>query len=280
MSRLAALSADSMEGRLAGSPGGARARAWIVRELRSIGAQPIGASFEQSVKLRPRAGAGADTVGANIIARIPGKNPSLPAIVLSAHYDHLGIRNGEVFNGADDDASGCIAVLTIAERVKKAGIEHDLIVAFFDAEESGLLGAKAFVAAPSVPLNRIAIDISLDMVSRQDNGALWVAGLSHYPFLRDIVAPAAAKSRVKILLGHDTKDLKPGDDWTNSSDHGAFHSKGIPFLYLGVEDHPDYHKAGDEVGKIDPVFYRGVVDFAEDLLRAVDRAAKTFPARS
>lgn len=267
-----------MEGRQAGSPGGARARAWIQRELKSIGAVPIGASFEQPVQIKARNGTVSD--GANVIARIPGKNPSAPAIVISAHYDHLGIRNGEVFNGADDDASGCIAVLTIAERVKKAGLEHDLILAFFDGEEVGLVGAKAFVANPLVPLNRIAFDLSLDMVSRQDNGALWVSGLSHYPFLRAVVDPVAAKSKVKILMGHDTKDLKPGDDWTNSSDHGAFHAKGIPFLYLGVEDHPDYHKAGDEVQKIDPQFYRGVIDFAEQLLRGVDRAASTFPARS
>ncbi|MEP6834220.1 MAG: M28 family peptidase [Gemmatimonas sp.] len=278
MARLAALSADSMEGRLAGSPGGARARGWLIRELRALGVAPIGTSYEQPVKITRRTPT-ADSMGANVIARIPGKNPNAPAIVLSAHYDHLGVRNGDVFNGADDDASGCIAVLTIAEHVKKAGLEHDLVIAFFDGEESGLLGAKAFVASPSVPLNRMAIDLSLDMVSRQDGGALWVAGLSHYPFLRDIVVPVAAQSRVKIHLGHDTKDLKPGDDWTNSSDHGAFHSKGIPFLYLGVEDHPDYHKAGDEVGKIDPVFYRGVVDFSEQLVRAVDRAVSTFPSR-
>ena len=278
MARLAALSADSMEGRLAGSAGGARARGWIIRELRALGAAPIGTTYEQAVRITRRTPT-ADSIGANIIARIPGKNPNAPVIVLSAHYDHLGVRNGEVFNGADDDASGCIAVLTIAERVKKAGLEHDLIVAFFDAEESGLLGAKAFVDQPLIPLNRIAINVNLDMVSRQDAGALWVAGLSHNPFLRDIVTSVATKSQVKILLGHDTKALKPGDDWTNSSDHGAFHGKGIPFLYLGVEDHPDYHKAGDEVGKIDPVFYRRVVDFAEQLVRAVDRAVSGFPAR-
>ena len=278
MARLSALSADSMEGRLAGSPGGARARGWIIRELRAIGVAPIGASYEQPVKITRRTPS-PDTLGANIIARIPGKNPNAPAIVLSAHYDHLGVRNGAVFNGADDDASGCIAVLTIAERVKKAGLEHDLIVAFFDGEESGLLGAKTFVANPLVPLNRIAIDVSLDMVSRQDGGALWVAGLSHSPFLREIVSSVASKSQVKILLGHDTKDLKPGDDWTGSSDHGAFHNKGIPFLYLGVEDHPDYHKAGDKVGKINPDFYRGVVDFAEQLVRAVDRGVPSFPSR-
>jgi Zn-dependent M28 family amino/carboxypeptidase len=130
--------------------------------------------------------------------------------VISAHYDHLGVRNGEVFNGADDDASGCIAILTIAERVMKAGIEHDLIVAFFDAEESGLMGAKAFVAEPPVPLARIAMNMNLDMVSRQDAGALWVAGLSHYPFLRDIVAPAAAQSKVKVLLGPRYEGFEAG----------------------------------------------------------------------
>ncbi|MGV3709934.1 MAG: M28 family peptidase [Gemmatimonas sp.] len=277
MSRLAALSADSMEGRLAGSPGGVRARQWIIRELTRIGIKPLGSSYEQPVKLRARVGM--DSVGANVLARIPGRNPSAPAIVISAHYDHLGVRNGEVFNGADDDASGCIAILTIAERVMKAGLEHDLIIAFFDAEESGLIGAKAFVAAPPVPLSRIALNVNLDMVSRQDAGALWVSGLSHYPFLKDVVSSVTPQAKVKVLLGHDTKDLKPGDDWTNSSDHGAFHGKGIPFLYLGVEDHPDYHKAGDEVGKIDPAFYRGVVDFAEQLVRGMDRAVGKFPPR-
>lgn len=279
MARLSALSADSMEGRLAGSAGGARARHWIIRELSAIGVAPLTAGYTQPVKVRSRGGAAGDTLGANIVARIPGSNSALPAIVLSAHYDHLGVRNGDVFNGADDDASGCIAILTLAERVKQQGLEHDLIVVFFDGEESGLMGAKAFVANPPVPLNRIAIDINLDMVGRQDGGALWVSGVSHNPFLSDIVKRAVATSRVKILLGHDTKDLKPGEDWTNSSDHGAFHAKGIPFLYLGVEDHPDYHKAGDEANRIDPAFYRGVVDFAEQLLRTVDGAAGQFPAR-
>lgn len=284
MARLSALSADSMEGRRAGTPGAARARAWLIRELKALGIAPVGASYEQHFVLPKREGS--DTVGVNVVARIPGKKAGAPTIVLSAHYDHLGIRKNpndsaadSIFNGADDDASGCVAVLTLAERVKKAGLDNDLVIAFFDAEESGLRGARAFVANPLVPLERIAIDVNLDMVGRQDAGSLWVSGLSHYPFLGATVEPLAKDSKVKIQFGHDTKGGKPGDDWTGSSDHGAFHGKGIPFLYLGVEDHPDYHKAGDEAGKIDPEFYRGVVDFAEKLLRAVDRGVPRFPAR-
>jgi Zn-dependent M28 family amino/carboxypeptidase len=277
MHRLAALSADSMEGRLAGSPGGRRARGWIERELQAIGVAAIGPSYEQPVRLRSRSSS--DTLGANVVARIPGRNPGLPVIVLSAHYDHLGVRGGQVYNGADDDASGCVALLAIAERLKKAPIDHDVVLAFFDGEESGLTGARAFVRAPSVPLDRIAIDINLDMVSRQDGGALWVAGTSHYPFLRPTVERVAKGAAVAVRLGHDTKSLKPDDDWTESSDHGAFHDNGIPFLYLGVEDHADYHRPGDDAEKVLPSFFRGVVDFADALVRAVDATMATFPSR-
>lgn len=269
MQRLSALSADSMEGRRAGTPGSARARRWIVRELQAMGAKPVGDTFEQSVKLPARAGS--DTIGANIIARIPGKLPNGPVLVLSAHYDHLGIRNSEIYNGADDDASGCIGLLTIAERLLKDPPQHDVILAFFDAEESGMHGSKQFVASGLVPLERIKMDISLDMIARQDGNTLWVAGLSHYPQLKPLVDAAIKTATVPIKTGHDTKDLKPGDDWTNSSDHAPFHAKHIPFLYLGVEDHPDYHKPGDEVDKIDPTFYRGTIDFAYRLLREADK---------
>lgn len=273
MTRLSALSADSMEGRRAGSAGSQRARRWIIGQLTTIGALPVGASYEHAVKLSPRGG-GPDTIGANIIARIPGKAGgaagSAATIVISAHYDHLGVRNGQIYNGADDDASGCIALLTIAERLKREPIDHDVLLVFFDGEEVGMPGSRAFIAAPPIPISRIAFDLSLDMVSRQDGRALWVSGTSHYPLLKPVADRAALNAAVPIHFGHDTKGLKPGDDWTNSSDHAVFHAKQIPFLYLGVEDHADYHQPGDDVGKIDPTFYRGVVDFAFQLLRGVD----------
>lgn len=269
MQRLSALSADSMEGRRAGSPGSARARAWIVGELENMGVPPAGESYTTRVTLRPRGG-GTDTIGANIVAKISGTRGSGPILVLSAHYDHLGIRNGEVFNGADDDASGCVALLTIAERLIKNRPLHDVVIAFFDAEESGMVGSRAFVADPPIPLERIGLNINLDMVARQDGGALWVSGTSHYPGLKPLALKVAESASIPVRFGHDTRDLKPGDDWTNSSDHAAFHAKGIPFYYLGVEDHPDYHKAGDEADKIDPVFYRGTTEFAAALVAAAD----------
>jgi Zn-dependent M28 family amino/carboxypeptidase len=275
MARLSALAADSMEGRRAGSPGGARARRWIIQELQAIGVEPIDGRYDMPVRLRGRA-AGADTLGANIVARIPGRRREGPVLVLSAHYDHLGVRNGVVYNGADDDASGCVALLAIAERLRAEPPEHDVLLAFFDAEESGLVGARAFVAAPPVPIERVAANLNLDMVARQDGGALWVAGTAHYPQLRPAAEAAAANARIKIRFGHDTPSTKPGDDWTNSSDHGPFHAQRIPFLYLGVEDHADYHQPGDKAAKVDPTFYSAVVDFAHALTRQLDQRLAQF----
>lgn len=279
MRRLGALSADSMEGRLAGSPGGARARAWLLGELAAIGVQPLGERFEMPFTLRQRTPS-PDSVGTNIIARIPGRNAGGPVLVLSAHYDHVGVRNGEIYNGADDDASGCVVLLAIAEQLLAEPPQHDVILAFFDAEEGGLQGARAFVANPPLPLSRVAVNVNLDMVARQDGGALWVAGTSHYPALKSYADAAAKLAAVPVRFGHDTKGGKPGDDWTNSSDHGAFHAKGVPFLYLGVEDHPDYHKPGDDADKVDPVFFRGTMEFAAALVRALDAGLGQRPARN
>lgn len=274
MARLSALTADSMQGRRAGTPDAARARNWLVRELRAIGVAPLGASFEATFIIRSRR-ATADTIGVNVIARIPGTRTGGPVMVLSAHYDHVGVQNGAIHNGADDNASGTVALLAIAEQLLAKPPEHDVVLAFFDAEESGLQGARAFVAAPPIPRDRIIINVNLDMVARQDGGAIWVAGTSHTPALRTIVDGVAKSAAVEVRLGHDRPSAKPGDDWTGSSDHGAFHAAGIPFLYLGVEDHADYHKPGDDAEKVDPVFFGGVVAFAAELVQALNRVLPT-----
>lgn len=276
MGRLRALSADSMEGRGTGTPGAARARRWLVRELEAMGVRPLGATFEQPVTWRRR-GSTEDAVAVNLVARIPGRDPQGPVLLLSAHVDHLGVRNGVTYNGADDDASGCVALLEVAEALRRSPPRHDVVLAFFDAEEAGLQGARGFVATPPLPLARIALAVNADMVARQDGGALWVAGTAHTPALRPLVEGVAATAPIAVRLGHDTRGGKPGDDWTSSSDHGAFHARGIPFLYLGVEDHPDYHQPGDDADKVDARFFGGVVQVLQALVRAADARLETMP---
>lgn len=278
MARLRALSADSMEGRATGTAGAARARRWIVRELEAMGVRPLGDAFEHPVTWRRRGDTDSATA-VNLVARIPGRagGDAGPVLLLSAHVDHLGIRNGVTYNGADDDASGCVALLAVAEALRRAPPEHDVVLAFFDAEEAGLQGARGFVARPPLPLARIALVINADMVARQDGGALWVAGTAHTPALRPLVDAVARRANITVRLGHDTPGGKPGDDWTTASDHGAFHARGIPFLYLGVEDHPDYHGPGDDADKVDARFFGGVVEVLQGLVRAADAGLPSLP---
>ncbi len=269
MGRLSALAHDSMEGRGAGTPGGERGRRYIESQLRELNVAPAYATYQSPVRVRARPGA--DTLGANVAARIQGTKGGGPVMVLSAHHDHLGVRNDSIYNGADDDASGSVALLSLAEQFRKSPLEHDVILVWFEAEESGMLGSRAFVAAPPVPGAQIALNVNLDMISRHDAGrTLWVAGPAHYPFLRPVVEALVPQAPVTVKLGHDTAAGRPSDNWTNSSDHASFHRVGIPFLYLGVEDHPDYHRPGDDANKVEPAFFASTVAFTEMLVRALD----------
>lgn len=268
---LTELAADSMEGRAIGSRGNAAARALLVRRLQRAGLVPGAPAFEQRFPVVVRDTSVHD--GANVVAIVPGADTTR-FIVISAHYDHVGTRAGQVFNGADDNASGTAAALALAEWYAGHQPMHTMIFVFFDGEESGLRGARAFVAGPPNRVNRIAVNVNLDMVARLDKNELYAAGATPYPFLRPLLEATAAAAPVKLLLGHDSNDKGPGENWINQSDQGAFHAMGIPFVYFGVEDHPDYHRHTDEVERINPGRFiaslRTIADFVHRLDQSLD----------
>jgi Zn-dependent M28 family amino/carboxypeptidase len=266
MQTVRVLAADSMEGRKAGTPGGARARRYLIERLKALGVAPLTAGYEHPFTL-PR-----DSLqGVNLLGLIPGTRQDAGYLVLSAHYDHVGIRRGETYNGADDNASGVAAVLAIAEALVKAPLAHPVLIALFDAEEGGLSGARAFVANPPVAKTRIALNLNLDMVGHSEKGELWVAGTAHAPTLRAVMDSLARVAPVTLRIGHDRKDVKGEQDWSGSSDHGAFHAAGIPFLYFGEEDHGDYHKPTDDPATLTPAFFGKAVATILTALRMVDR---------
>jgi hypothetical protein len=265
-----ALAADSMEGRRTGTAGAERARRYIEQRLAAIGVQPLGdGGFRRAFPLR----AGPDSArreGVNLVGRIPGRGPGGRVMVITAHYDHVGVRNGQIFNGADDNASGVAALLAVARALAGEPPRHTVVFAVLDSEEGGLQGARAFVAAPPVPLGDVAININFDMVSRNEAGELWAVGTRHYPFLRPFVESLAAGARVRLRIGHDGAD--PGaQDWTGQSDHAAFYAAGIPFLYFGVEDHADYHRPSDDFERIEPGFFAAAAATLVDAVRRLDR---------
>ncbi len=255
------LSHPALEGRLVGTLGNAAAREYIISELLRAGVEPVGDSWVHTFPARD------GVEGANVLGVIPGSERPGRYLVVTAHFDHLGIRDGDLYHGADDNASGSAALLEIARYFTAEQPRHSVLIAALDAEEGGLRGARALVAEPPIPLDSVILNVNMDMVSRNEANELYAAGTYHYPFLTPLVEDVAARSALALLRGHDDPALPPGDDWSSASDHGAFHAVGIPFVYFGVEDHPDYHQPTDTFENTDPGFFvravRTIVDFVE-----------------
>lgn len=265
-----ALTAPEMAGRGAGTEGGAHARAWIetrlsTLELPTLDGPEYGRPFAFTLK------SGADVRGSNVVAVCRGRRPGAGAFVVSAHYDHLGVRDGQTFHGADDNASGVSLALELAAHCARTPYTHTVLFAFFDAEELGLQGARAFLQDPAVKAHPIVLNVNFDMVSRSDRREIYLAGPGRWPLLKPLLQPIAAKAPVAVKFGHDTGGGQ--NDWTTQSDHGVFHAAGIPFVYFGVEDHADYHKPTDTPEKISPDFLSGVASTVFTALAALDAAA-------
>jgi Zn-dependent M28 family amino/carboxypeptidase len=263
---LEVLSSDAYQGRKTGTKGAELARKYIIERFKGMGITPMagGDTYEQSFSFNN--GKAESINGVNIVAGIKGESDDV--IVISAHYDHLGIINNEIYNGADDNASGVAALLKLAAYFKNNKPSHTLIFTAFDAEEMGLKGAKYFVNKPPVPLGKIKLNINMDMISRSDKGELYACGTNKFVQLKPFIH--ADNAIVKVLLGHDNP--KSGhDDWTNQSDHSAFNNKDIPFIYFGVEDHKDYHKATDEFKNINTAFFVAAADAIQEIATRLDR---------
>lgn len=258
------LSHDAAEGRRTGTNGAEAARRFIIKQLEDMNAKSLQDDFRHPFNFVSRGG---DTIQAeNIVAYIKGEEQT--AFVITAHYDHLGVRNGQIYNGADDNGSGVAAMLAMVEYFKSNKPRHTMVFAALDAEEMGLQGAKAFLKDESIPQDMIKLNINMDMISMNDKNELYVAGTSHYPNLKPIVESVNVLP-LQLKLGHDTPDLG-SDDWTNSSDHGPFHKRGIPFLYFGVEDHAHYHKPTDVFENVNQDFYIKATHAILDCILALD----------
>ncbi|NNE99558.1 MAG: M28 family peptidase [Pyrinomonadaceae bacterium] len=257
------LSSDQLRGREAGTPDSRIARQHILERFLELRLPSIGRTHLQEFTFTAR---NKKTVeAANVIGFVKGaKNPKR-YIVITAHYDHVGVRRGEIYNGADDNASGTAALMAFAKYFKNNPPNNTILFVALDAEEKGLQGARFFVDNLPMKQESILLNINMDMISRSDKNELYTAGLYHYPKFKPHLDAIQNKAKIKLLYGHDRPELK-GNDWTFQSDHGVFHRRKIPFLYFGVEDHKDYHKPSDVFENIQPKFY---VNAVETILMAI-----------
>ncbi len=270
------LSSDALEGRKPLSKGSSMAQTYILTELTSLDlVEPLYPDFIQKFSFEDRRSKKMVVDASNIVAFIPGK-ASKKVIVVTAHYDHVGIGRPDaagdsIYNGADDNASGTAALLVLAEYFSKNRPQHGMLFAALDAEEMGLQGAKALVNDFAYPLEQILLNVNMDMLSRSDAKEVYVSGTHYYPQFKSILEKVPREAASGLRFGHDV----PGtgaDDWTRSSDHGAFFEKKVPHLYFGVEDHADYHRPSDSFAGVHPEFYKATVKLILKSLLALDKS--------
>lgn len=263
------LSSDALQGRFPGTEGSRLAQEHIIARFTALGVEPVGDDFRHHFShINPRNNTEFPEA-VNIIGMIPGTEDPERFIAVTAHYDHLGMHNGDIFNGADDNASGVGGLLAAARHFTENPPAHSLLLLALDVEEQGLGGAVHFVENPSVPLDQIVMNLNMDMISHNFEDRLVAAGTFHYPFLRPFIEEATAGSPLEIIFSFDNPDAP--QDWTFSSDHGPFHAAGIPFIYFGVEDHDHYHTPTDTFENINPDFYVMAVRTIINVLGHLDR---------
>ncbi|HSG48907.1 MAG TPA: M28 family peptidase [Longimicrobiales bacterium] len=291
---LEALAADSMEGRQAGTEGEYRAVRLLETELARYGVEPAGTEgYRQPVRLFATAADGGRTrwrllpadadldalpaerirTAYNVLGIIPGAGALADeVVVLGAHHDHVGfgapVDGDSIYNGADDDASGTVAVLEIARDLVRIaqgddGPRRAVLVAFFTAEEMGLLGTRHWIDRPTVDLERVVADLQVEMIARPDSlaggfGRGWLTG-----YERSTMGDILAAQGSPIV-----PDPRPEMRFFFRSDNLPFAQLGIPAHTLSSYDlHTDYHGPDDEADRVDYPHMTALVEAALEMMR-------------
>jgi len=191
---------------------------------------------------------------ANVIGVLPGADPALAreAVVIGAHYDHLGREGASVYHGADDNASGTALVLGLARAFAGARPPRTLVFILFAGEELGLLGSSHHVGNPSVvPVDRMAAMLNFDMVGRLDGRRVFVGGVDTGAGFRPLVEAAGRDAGL---------DLELRGSGGGASDHSRFHAAGVPVLFFHSGQHADYHQPSDTADRIDAAGMARIAD--------------------
>lgn len=214
-------------------------------------------------------------LSANVAGMLPGHDLELAheVLVLSAHMDHVGVNaEGEIHNGADDNASGTSTVMTVAEWLVRHGppLKRSVLFLTVSAEEKGLLGSEWWVDNPTIPLERVVANFNMDMVGRNDPNTLGITPSPEHDDYNTLVEQAMALGpAVGLELGFMAGDgdfERPVDVYYQRSDHANFARKGIPVAFVFAGEHEDYHRPSDTIEKIDQAKVLKVVDLIRRLV--------------
>lgn len=280
------LASDELEGRAPGTKGEKLAIQYISAEFAKLGLTPMGTNgfqqkFDYKYNKHPHDSASKTFVkkkGSNVVGFLDNKAAS--TIVIGGHFDHLGIGHHHsardtskgVHNGADDNASGTAGVIELANYFvnnKKTEANNFLFICF-SAEEDGLVGSKHFTSNPTLKIEDINCMINMDMIGRLDQASkkLMVYGYGTSPAFAGIIDTNDKRFSVVI----DSSGMGP-------TDHTSFYLKNIPVLSFFTGQHNDYHKASDDVDKINFEGEQMVLEYIAEIVQQIDTKGKlTFTA--
>lgn len=257
---------DEMEGRNTGEPGQKKAGKYLIEEYKKMGVSyPEQASnWYQKVpsEFMKRGFAPKLEDSENIWAFIKGTEKPEEIVVISAHYDHVGMKNGEIYNGADDDGSGTVALLEIAQAFKEAeknghGPKRSILFLHVTGEEHGLHGSRYYSENPLFPLKNTVADINIDMIGRRDtlhpntNNYIYVIGSDRLSSELHSINEEVNTKYTKLTLDYKYNDRNDPERIYYRSDHYNFAKKGVPAIFFFNGVHADYHLPSDTPDKIE-----------------------------
>lgn len=259
------IASDEMEGRDTGSPGQKKAGEYMINYYKNLGIsfpKTLGSYYQKVPSDFMKERGGSDLPDSeNILAFIEGSEKPEEIVVVSAHYDHVGTRNGVVYNGADDDGSGTVAVMEIAkafQAAKKAGKgpKRSILFLHVTGEEHGLFGSEFYTDNPVFPLANTVVDLNIDMIGRDDpenrgKQYVYVIGSEMLSSQLKVINEEANKRTNNLELNYKYDDPSDPQRLYYRSDHYNFAKNNVPVAFFFDGIHEDYHKPTDDVEKID-----------------------------
>ncbi len=272
------LASDEFKGRETGTEAELMAAEYIMGQMVEMGLEPKGnaGTYYQTFTFKPKTDphqqigfreAGDSTItGTNVIGFIDNKSSN--TVVIGAHYDHLGfggegsLHRGEpaVHNGADDNASGVVVLLDLANKIKGTKRNTNYLFITFSGEEMGLLGSNFFTKNPTLDLGEVSYMLNLDMVGRlREDKTLSVSGTGTSPIWPQVLN--ASNPGFKLVLK---------ESGVGPSDHTSFYLQDIPVLHFFTGQHEDYHKPSDDAEKLNYEGMRLISSYLFSLVQELD----------
>lgn len=261
---LMVIASDEMQGRDTGSEGQKAAGKYMINFYKNLGIsypKALGSYYQIVPKEALKTRRGDLPESENILAFIEGTEKPEEIIVVSAHYDHVGTKDGVVYNGADDDGSGTVAVMEIAEAFQEAkkagkGPKRSILFLHVTGEEHGLLGSKYYSDNPVFDMMNTVVDLNIDMIGRSDKenegkDYVYVIGSEMLSSQLKVINEAANKITHNLELNYKYDDPNDTQRLYYRSDHYNFAKHGVPVAFFFDGIHADYHQPTDDPEKID-----------------------------